>query len=129
MSSGRDAGGGRLFAISDLHIREPDDAPARGLLAFLEQRLRPGDRLIVVGDLFDWWYGGFGRPPRDGEPILAALERVGVVDYVEGNHDFRLGPALVARPAFRHHPEGLRLQWSGLSIDLRHGDLQRPALA
>jgi len=51
-----------------------------------------GDRLVILGDLFDFWFEYKHAIPKDHHEVLFLLRDLvkhGIrVDYVSGNHDF-----------------------------------------
>jgi UDP-2,3-diacylglucosamine hydrolase len=85
-----------LIFLSDVHLRL--DRPERGQrLARLLNTLGEGDRVVVVGDLCDFWLAS--RQVRGNVrscPGLSALaafrSRGGQLDLLPGNHDAWLGP-------------------------------------
>jgi UDP-2,3-diacylglucosamine hydrolase len=85
------------YYASDIHIRT--DRPDRGArLARFVSRLAPGsDRLILLGDLCDFWFAAReARPGVLGDAGLAALAGFtragGALTILPGNHDAWLGP-------------------------------------
>lgn len=113
--------------IADAHLKDPADSNYVDLLEFLTQQAPDIRNLVILGDLFEFWIGtGDGIPSRY-RPVVSLLEelhRQGVqLTYVEGNHDFHLGPV------FRHRldgtilPDGGGIELDGLRIHLAHGDL------
>src|SRR3990172_6186311 len=85
----------RAVFLSDAHIRDHADPNLPPLLGFLEHIRGKVERLYVVGDLFDTWFG-FPRAVFDEYvPLLGALhalKQAGTrIIYVTGNHDFEMG--------------------------------------
>ncbi|HEU5049450.1 MAG TPA: metallophosphoesterase [Gemmatimonadales bacterium] len=80
----------RLIVLADAHIGRAPPASEAALLAFLADAPSLGDALLVVGDLFEFWFA-YGRAiPRRGFPVAAALARLATiipVSMVGGNHD------------------------------------------
>jgi UDP-2,3-diacylglucosamine hydrolase len=64
-------------------------------------------------------------------PIIDVLERMHQqgtkLVYVEGNHDFHLGPVFTDRLACQVLPEGGCIELDGKKVFLSHGDLANPA--
>ena len=85
-----------LIFLSDVHLRL--DRPERGRrLARLVETLGRGDRLVVAGDLCDFWFASRQMtktgPICEGLGALASFrERGGRLDLLPGNHDAWLGP-------------------------------------
>jgi len=91
-----DAGGEKIFIISDAHLGADDGAAEsvkrEGLIRFFEHVRKNGDRLIILGDLFDFWFEYRYMIDFIHFPVLAGLwqtRRSGVrIDYYLGNHDY-----------------------------------------
>ena len=118
------------YFISDAHLgaetREREEARERRLHGFLTSLEGRASALFIVGDLFDFWFEYGTAIPRRHFPTLAALRRLtasGVaVTYLNGNHDFWLGPFLRDELGLRTHRDALTLQLQGHRIWLHHGD-------
>lgn len=123
-----------VYFLSDAHLgaERPavEAAKERDLVEFLE-RLEAGDRLYLLGDVFDFWFDFGGEPPAAYLPVLRALGRCtarGVaVAFMGGNHDHwtRTG----RRPGWLEREIRLALlpdPWvashHGLTLLLTHGD-------
>jgi UDP-2,3-diacylglucosamine hydrolase len=116
----------RAIFLADAHLRRPDDDNYRALLAFLAEQSGRIDRLFLLGDIFEFWIGK--STVTDGyKPLIEALEglvRGGTrLVYVEGNHDFHLGPVFSERLGCQVLPDGGSYQLDGHSIHIAHGDL------
>ena len=115
-----------LLVISDLHLGPNTTERNNQFLDFLDAALRQGDSVLIVGDLFDLWFGWPNLTLNYQRPIL---ERMRVlyssglqIDYVEGNRDFgifQLQGNLFRTVATRE----VQLTWSGKKIHAEHGDL------
>ncbi|MCK5439665.1 MAG: UDP-2,3-diacylglucosamine diphosphatase [Gemmatimonadetes bacterium] len=83
-----------IYFLSDAHLGGDEESiesrKRQDLVAFLG-RLRRGDRLYLLGDVFDFWFDFGTPPPADQAAVLAALEeatRRGVgIAFMGGNHD------------------------------------------
>jgi UDP-2,3-diacylglucosamine hydrolase len=86
----------RSVFLGDAHLRPDAGQGHRDLVGFLDELV--ADQLFVMGDLFDFLYGVKGMDPGPVAGVLAALGRLAAsgtpVAYLEGNHDFHLGPVL-----------------------------------
>jgi len=90
-----------FYFISDLHLGAPsltmefETKRRTELLKFLNMVVQGGDRLVIVGDLFDFWYEYKYVVPKSYFWLYTKLRELvdkGIaVDYVAGNHDFFLG--------------------------------------
>ena len=119
------------YFLSDVHIRL--DAPDRGeRLARLVGRLRTDDRLIVVGDLCDFWFASRqtrGEIFRDRglRAIREFRDRGGTAIGLVGNHDAWLGPFYQERLGLDVRPGPLELDSHGRRVRLAHGHLVKKA--
>ena len=82
--------------------------------------------VVVIGDLFSYWYERWGKvPPRFAGVIdrISSLERKAPVFLVPGNRDLLVGGILEkrSRGALRVAPEVVRLEERGVVIT--HGDM------
>jgi len=121
---------GALYFISDVHLgaHSPAEETAREsrLLDLLEQVGTDGERLYILGDLFDFWFEYRHVIPAAGLRVLAALRGLteqGVeVHYLAGNHDFAIGAFISDTIGCRIHREPIDLEWNGTRFHLHHGD-------
>ncbi len=85
-----------VYFFSDVHLglgsRENERSREQLLLRFFEAIAPDCERLVIVGDLFDYWFEYSTVTPKYYFRILAALasfrERGVSIDYLMGNHDF-----------------------------------------
>jgi UDP-2,3-diacylglucosamine hydrolase len=92
------------YFVSDFHFGEADpERDRRKYRVFREfvERVRVDlDHLVIVGDLFDFWFEYRHLIPKHYLPILAILRELtdsGVrITYVCGNHDFWMGDFMTA---------------------------------
>lgn len=106
----------RLLVIADAHIGSAPADSEVALLRFLDEAPHLGDALLVVGDLFEFWFTWRRAVPRRGFGIaaaLAALARRMPVSMVGGNHD-RWGAPFWSTDT--------RVRWSPGTLDLDVGD-------
>lgn len=112
-----------LIFLSDVHLRR--DRPERGRrLARVVETLGPGDRVVVVGDLCDFWFAS--RESREIKPACPGLRelaafraRGGRLDLLPGNHDAWLGP---------FYQEVLGVGYAGRSLDIAVGGVRFRAI-
>jgi UDP-2,3-diacylglucosamine pyrophosphatase LpxH len=101
----------RTVIVSDVHLGyERSDAAA--FEQFLDSLLvqRP-DRLVLLGDIFDFWRRSDAKLLTENQPIVEKLLQLPIV-YVNGNHDYsmlKLSARFPEQPGFRVVPS-LRLQ-------------------
>lgn len=125
----------RVVVLADAHLGQVPASVRDAFHAFLDQVPQHGDHLVLMGDLFDFWFEYQSVIPRKHFATVAKLQEVrarGVpITFVGGNHDrwggsfFRndLGIAfyggeaeldLGGRRAFVAHGDGLTEQhWTG----------------
>ncbi len=113
--------------LADAHLLDPADSNYRALLDFLSQQAHSIRNLVILGDLFEFWIGAGNSAPPRYRPLLSLFEelhRRGVrFTYVEGNHDFHLGPLFRDGLQCTILPDGGSIELDGLRIHLAHGDL------
>lgn len=109
--------------VSDAHLTRADE-PAQAALVALVDALPP-THLVLLGDIFHFWWGWAGVVDAELVPLLAALLRArarGVrLSFVPGNHDWRPGPFFVETLGARVLPE-LREPVAGRRLLAVHGD-------
>jgi UDP-2,3-diacylglucosamine hydrolase len=115
-----------LLVISDLHLSPTSEHRTNQFLQFLESAWKNNDDVLIVGDLFDLWFGWPDLTMQFQRPVLNRMKELfslGLkVDYVEGNRDFGI-----------HQQEGVlfrrvvsrawEFDWNGKKIHAEHGDL------
>ena len=118
------------YFFADAHLgadpREHEAAREARLHDFLTSLAGRASALFIVGDLFDFWFEYRTAIPRRHFGTLAALRRLreaGVaITYLNGNHDFWLGPFLRNELGVKTHNDALPLDLQGHRIWLHHGD-------
>jgi UDP-2,3-diacylglucosamine hydrolase len=118
------------YFLSDAHLgtdpREDEAAREGRLHSFLSSLRGRATDLFIVGDLFDFWFEYRTAIPRRHFPTLAALRDLresGVaITYLNGNHDFWLGPFLRDDLGLETYPAALAVERQGHRIWLHHGD-------
>lgn len=112
-----------FWFISDLHLG--DDAPAitAALLRFLQGPARTGERLYILGDLFDAWIGD-DHPGALGEQVAEALRRLPAGKFfLPGNRDFLVGSAFLAAADVQSIDDGAIVELPDQTrARLMHGD-------
>ncbi|MBW7864722.1 MAG: UDP-2,3-diacylglucosamine diphosphatase [Candidatus Hydrogenedentes bacterium] len=123
----------RTVLFSDVHLKVGDAArPARGeFIRFLRDAGTEGcDRLICLGDLFDFWFeyrhvcfSGY----HDVLRAFSDLHDAGVELHLFcGNHDFWAGRFLRDEIGFVIHPDEARLPFGERRVLMFHGDGVNP---
>jgi len=116
--------------FSDVHLgaeSKAREAQREGQLQdFLRSLAGRCSRLIIAGDLFDFWFEYGTAIPRRSFPtleVLSGLRRSGLpIDWLNGNHDFWLGPFLTEDLGIRAHGGALVVEGGGRKVWVHHGD-------
>lgn len=116
----------KTLFISDIHLRGLQDARERHFIHFLEMQAPSLLRLVIVGDLFDFWVGHKTVIYHAYWPILHVLMELreqGVeIHYLEGNHDFHLGTFFKETLGCHIYTDEAHINFDGVRISLYHGD-------
>jgi UDP-2,3-diacylglucosamine hydrolase len=119
----------RALFLADAHLCKPADPNYRALLSFLDEQRGKTDVLVLLGDIFEFWIGK-DTVIDDHLPMIESLERMyqqGTrLVYVEGNHDFHLGPVFEQRLDCRVLPDGGTIEVDDKKVFVAHGDLVNP---
>ena len=118
-----------ILFVSDLHFGRQVDRFERqrrdSFFRFLEAHAGV-DRLIIAGDLFQFWFDLGQMMPKgyfDILQALATLRRSGTrIDYLAGNHDWWRGAFWEDELGIILHAGDLTLQAQGRRILVQHGD-------
>jgi len=124
-----------LYIFSDAHMGcgSPDEEQHKleKIVSLIDLVKADGDRLIVLGDLFDFWFEYRHAIPKDHHRLLFLfheLIRQGIsIDYVSGNHDFWIGDFFETQVGIRVHDDFLDIEYAGKKLHLIHGDGLAPA--
>lgn len=120
----------RIIFIADAHIKGLEDKNQKSLAEFLEAQsaspdLRP-DKVVFLGDIFDFWTGFNSVVYHKYLPLLNALltlrDRGVKILYLEGNHDFAMGRFFTEVLGADVHADNCRLSLEGKELFLAHGD-------
>lgn len=119
----------KAIFLADAHLRSPEDQNYRQLLDFLDQQ-RDLDGLFLLGDIFEFWLGYQHVAFTAYIPLLEKLRQLTAagtkIFYVEGNHDFHLGPYFSEVLGCTIIPDQKLVDWDGKKLLLCHGDLLNP---
>jgi UDP-2,3-diacylglucosamine hydrolase len=117
----------RAVFIADAHLRHPTDKNYQKLVDFLDDQIGRLDGLFLLGDIFEFWIGYRHVVFSSYLPVLEKLHALHAsgcrIFYVEGNHDFNLGPFFAETLDCRIITEEAVIDWDGRKIWLCHGDL------
>ncbi|MBI4410656.1 MAG: UDP-2,3-diacylglucosamine diphosphatase [Gemmatimonadetes bacterium] len=114
------------FIASDVHLGAVPRATEHDFLRFLEHVGGHGRSLLLVGDLFDFWFEYGDVIPGKHFRVLAALARLveaGIpVTLLGGNHDAWGGRFLREEVGVAFHTGMLRTELGGRPALVAHGD-------
>lgn len=119
-----------VYFVSDAHFGLYPVAEERpreeAFLQFLEFVGKTGESLILLGDLFDFWYEYRSVIPRRYIRILSALERLkqqGMdIHFLVGNHDFWVESFFQNELGISVHKEPWETSFHGKQFFIFHGD-------
>lgn len=116
----------RAIFIADAHLRHEGDENYRLLMEFLAELRGTVDTLYILGDLFEFWIGYDPVPFTHYLPILDQLRNLAEsgtkIVYLEGNHDFHMGPFFTGTLGALVHPGPAIVTIEGKRVCLCHGD-------
>ncbi len=124
-----------VYFISDVHLGASDQASEDIKLDKLGQFINmvetDGEKLFILGDLFDFWFEYKYAVPREHLKIifrLASLVEKGTpVHYISGNHDFWLGEFLSREAGIIIHRDYYEITEQEKKIFMIHGDGLSPS--
>ncbi len=119
-----------IYFISDAHLEgnnhSVDEKRETLLLDFLRFVEQKGEKLFIIGDLFDFWFEYRSVIPRRYFKVLFALKTLidrGVeIHYVTGNHDFWMDTFFPEDLHIQIHDKPLDIQIEGKRFHIAHGD-------
>ncbi len=114
----------KTFFVADAHLKGEGDPHQASLTGFFDSV--DAGRLVILGDLFDFWTGSNSVAERVYKPVLDSLLRlrkrgVGIV-YCEGNHDFSMGPFFTNELGAKVCPDMEEMAFGGKRFLVGHGD-------
>ena len=124
-----------LYIFSDAHLGsaspESEQQKVEKLKALFKLVQTDGDRLIILGDLFDFWFEYKHAIPKDHHRVLFMLSELieaGIkIDYVSGNHDFWMDDFFETQMGLTVHRDCLDIEYDNIRLHLIHGDGLAPA--
>ena len=117
------------YFISDAHlgVNPPGSVPDReqALVRFMESIKGKASHLVIVGDLFEFWYEYNDYVCRNHMDLFFAMRELVKsgceVHLLQGNHDFAYGDFFPKSLGVLTHKE-LKLDIQGKKVYFRHGD-------
>ena len=119
-----------LYLFSDAHIgsndTEAEQLKISKISELLELVKKDGDRLVILGDLFDFWFEYKYAIPKEHHQVLfllVALQKSGVrIDYISGNHDFWIDDYFSSQLGITVHRDEFDFEYGRYHIHCIHGD-------
>lgn len=119
-----------IYFISDVHLgffkRQEDKKREDRLLNFLNDIKKDCSTLLIVGDLFDYWFEYKTVIPREFYRTLTALESMsksGIkIEYLMGNHDFGHFDFFEKELGIKVFENDIVREYSGKKFYISHGD-------
>ena len=115
-----------VYLASDVHLGSAPPGTEPAFLSWLDFCRTHASRVIINGDLFDFWFEYRSAIPRGHTRVLGALASLvdaGVpVLIMGGNHDWWGGSYLRDEVGVEFHQEPLLLDLQGRKVLLAHGD-------
>lgn len=119
-----------LYIFSDVHLgsgsKEKELEKEQKISELFAMVKEDGERLVILGDLFDFWFEYKSVMPKDQFKVLYMLydliERGIQVDYVSGNHDFWMHDFFETQMKIGVHQDALDIIYQNLKMHLIHGD-------
>jgi UDP-2,3-diacylglucosamine hydrolase len=116
----------RVLVVADAHLGQVPPAVREAFHAFLDQVPQPGDHLLLVGDVFDFWFEYQSVIPRKHFATAAKLQEVrgrGVpITFVGGNHDRWGGSFFRQDLGIEFYGGEADLDLGGRHVFVAHGD-------
>jgi len=124
-----------LYIFSDAHLgadgNEKEAEKVARIATLFDKVKIDGDRLVILGDLFDFWFEYKHAIPKEHHKMLFMLtdliERGVIIDYITGNHDFWIGNFFTTQMGMTVHRDFFDLEYDGKRLHLIHGDGLAPA--
>lgn len=120
----------KLYFLSDFHLGAPNAAASlereKAVVAFLESVRHDAGRIIIAGDIFDFWFEYKKAIPRGFTRLLGKLAELtdsGIpVEVFVGNHDMWMRDYFQQELNIPVHYEPKVYEWNGKRFYIGHGD-------
>ena len=118
--------GNRTLFAGDVHLRPGDDEAARRFASLIESRRASLDRLVLLGDFFDYWIGPRHLRGGDYREAIAGLRRLtdsGLeILFIHGNRDYFVESSFAKATGVRVAGDQVELALGGRRVLCAHGD-------
>jgi UDP-2,3-diacylglucosamine hydrolase len=119
-----------VYFFSDAHLtttRKPGEAARSSRLErFLVHVRENASKLIILGDLFDFWFEYRHAIPAGQFNILRRLQEIREneipIVFIAGNHDYWCGDFFRREIGMETHADPITLELQGRHLWLAHGD-------
>jgi len=115
-----------IYLTSDVHLGALNDEAESSFLKWMNWASTNAAKIIINGDLFDFWFEfRTGIPPgyQKSLSVLKAVIKSGVpVTLVGGNHDWWAGRYLQEEVGICFEPDPVLLNLAGYNVFMAHGD-------
>lgn len=120
----------KIYFLSDAHLgaqdHEAEARKAHHLVSFLEYFAAQDAILVIVGDLFDFWFEYRHAIPQRHFHIISLLTNLcrsgKEIHYMAGNHDFWLGSFMKNEVGLHLHLDDYVINNENYKIFMKHGD-------
>ncbi len=122
--------GDKIYFLSDFHLGVPDAesslAREKRIVAFLDEAAKDAREILLLGDLFDFWFEYRHAVPRGHVRLLGKLAELhdrGIpVHLFIGNHDMWIFDYLPKETGVILHRGPMVREWYGVRMLIGHGD-------
>ena len=119
-----------LYIFSDAHLGsnnlQQEQIKLEKIGQLFELIKTDGDHLLILGDLFEFWFEYKNAMPKEHMNILFLLQSLrekGIkIDYVSGNHDFWMDDFFEKQLSISVHRDSFDFKYKNYSIHATHGD-------
>lgn len=116
----------RVWVTGDVHIAPEDEERAAQFVQFVAAARAEADRLVLFGDVFDYWIGPVHGRGCCYRSVIEAFESAAAagfpIDFIAGNRDF-LGIAELRSVGLQVHGDAVIFDRAGARTVVTHGDL------
>jgi len=123
-----------VYFVGDTHFGDPDapgEADRRGRFLSLLEGICAGDALVLIGDIFDFYFEYRSVLPGRFLDILSGIracsQRGVSVHFIGGNHDFWVGNDFARLVGLTVHDPDVSFECQSRRVVCSHGDLVMPA--
>ena len=118
----------KAYFVSDTHFGAPPDSRGReaDFVRWLDMMKADGDKLFLLGDIFDFWFSYKHVVPRGFVRVLGKLAELadsGVeIHFFTGNHDMWVFDYLEKEIGLQVHTAPMEMEIDGKLFFMGHGD-------